>query len=590
MVSVLTTRERTAQVGVLAAILFAALLFLLPFISPIHRLPLPTFDSECLAALLLSCSLAALLFAGPVKARLNWPLPALLAAMVTLATFQYLNGRLDYSYQLTTFVLAVVGILAAYALGRSLVAADVAATAVYAIAVAIVVGGVFSHVVQWMQIRDVASLPVWLYFPMERERPFRAVANLGQPNQLAVYFAMGLVALLFLQCRGWRPSVARVLGALMAGGIALTQSRMGLIMVMLLALACLAGPLRALAGQRRSAIIFWIAALAGYVLAWIAAPVLATNLDGALAPDKLLSQSTGLMRLEMWADALKVITAHPLLGVGAGQYADAQYWVADSPSTLGTPYVHNLLLQAAAEFGVLMGLSLFGLILWWAVADWRSRVADPAIAAVWTWGLLIVLHSLLEWPLWVFFVAVPAGLLFGLAEPELRRSGAALVEARKVLAPVGVAALCYVPLMFADYDRVSVAAQLLFREQVVGKAASLEAKVAILEIGDATFFKPQIDRQVLSLLSPRKPVEQYDIELTRRVLSRLPDDRVIARYITLLALDGKVEEAIRHVERMQVFAYDAERYLQAEQMVLKGIASEGEKMNPLRQRLAEARR
>jgi hypothetical protein len=77
--------------------------------------------------------------------------------------------------------------------------------------------------------------------------------------------------------------------------------------------------------------------------------------------------------------------------------------------------------------------------------------------------------------------------------------------------------------------------------------------------------------------------------LTRRVLSRLPDDRVIARYVTLLALDGKVDEAMRHVDRLRVFARDEERYRQAEQIVLKGIAAEGPQLDALRHRLAELR-
>ncbi len=584
----LTIRDRLAHVGVQAAMLFSALLFLIPFISPIHRLPLPTFDSECLAGLLLGGSLSAMLFATPVKARLNWPLPTLLAIMIALAAYQYLAGRLDYSYQLATLVLSAVGILAAYGLGRWFVAANLASTVVYAICIAIVAGGVISNAVQWMQVLDVGQLPFWLYFPMERERGFRAVANLGQANQLAAYFAMGLVALLFLQTRKWPPAAIRLLAALMAGGIALTQSRMGLLMALLLAGACLFGPLRAIAGERRSAIVFWAMALIGYVLAWIAGPALATNLEQTFAPDALLSPSSSHIRLVMWADALKVIVSQPWLGVGAGQYPDAQYWVAGrSAFTEGTPHVHNMLLQVAAEFGVPLGTGLLVLLLWWTFADWKRRLTDPSVAAVWSLGLLIILHSLLEWPLWVFFIAVPGGLLFGLGEPESR--GAAIVDARTVMAPVGIAALLYVPLMFLDYDRVSVAAQLLYREQVAGKAASLEAQVAVLEIGDATFFKPQMDRQVLSLLSPRKPVEEYDLELARRVLSRLPDDRVIARYITLLALSGRVDEAIQHVDRMRVFSRSAERYLEAEQIVLKGIAGEGTELDSLRHRLAEAR-
>jgi O-antigen ligase len=538
--------------------------------------------------LLLAASLAALLFAPSTKVRMNWPLPALLAAMVALAAYQYLAGQLDYSYRLTTLVLAVVGMLMAYGLGRWIVESSLVPTAMYAICIAIVAGGVLSHAVQWMQVLDVGSLPVWAYSPMERNRPFRAHANLGQPNQLAAYFAMGLVALLYLRSRGVSSVAVVILAAVMTAGIALTQSRMGILMAVLLAAACFIGPLHTLAGDRRRAGVFWVAALVGYLLAWIVGPLLATNLDQAIAPDALLSQSSTRIRLVMWADALQVIRSTPWLGVGAGQYASAQYWVAGaSPFTEGAPYVHNLLLQVGAEYGVPVGMSLLALLIWWTFADHQRRLADPAIAAAWTLGLLIILHSFLEWPLWVFFIAVPAGLLFGLAEPQGTKG--VTVEARTVLAPVGIAVLCYLPLMIADYDRVSVSAQLLFGAEAVETRASPEVQMLVFEIGDATFFKPQMERQVLALLPPRKPVEKHYLELTRRVLSQIPDSGVIARYTTVLALQGDVEEALRHVERMRVFSRTAEGYQQAEQSVLKGIALEGPELDPLRQRLADLR-
>jgi len=143
-------RDGVGHVSARAAVLLAAFLFALPFLNPIRRLPLPTFDSECLAALLLAASLAALLFAPSTKVRMNWPLPALLAAMVALAAYQYLAGQLDYSYRLTTLVLAVVGMLMAYGLGRWIVERSLVPTAMHAICIAIVAGGVLSHAVQWM--------------------------------------------------------------------------------------------------------------------------------------------------------------------------------------------------------------------------------------------------------------------------------------------------------------------------------------------------------------------------------------------------------------------------------------------------------
>ena len=59
------------------ALLFVAAFFCLPFLVPIHRLPVPTFDSELLSVMLLALALTT---AGIYGGRLNvsWPIPAFL--------------------------------------------------------------------------------------------------------------------------------------------------------------------------------------------------------------------------------------------------------------------------------------------------------------------------------------------------------------------------------------------------------------------------------------------------------------------------------------------------------------------------------
>ena len=310
------------------------------------------------------------------------------------------------------------------------------------------------------------------------------------------------------------------------------------------------------------------------------------NVEVTTTLDDRLLGSTYQYRIVMWVDAVKVILQNPVLGVGAGNYPSGQYWVSDANEhTLGTPHVHNVLLQVAAEFGVPVAIALIALCVWWIRGNVRARSLEGITVAMFI--ALIGIHSLLEWPLWVLFVAIPVGFLVGLSEPKARHS--LQIDSRAVLLPVGLAGLLCLPMMLLDYDRISVAFQHLYEEQVRGKHPSLEASVGVLEIGDATYFKPQMERQVLSLMRPEKPVYEETIAMTRRVLGRLPDDRVIARYITLLVLAGRVDEAVPHVERMRTFSRNPERYVESEQIVLKGIASEGPRADKIRAELAAHR-
>ncbi len=79
------------------------------------------------------------------------------------------------------------------------------------------------------------------------------------------------------------------------------------------------------------------------------------------------------------------------------------------------------------------------------------------------------------------------------------------------------------------------------------------------------------------------------VELVRRVLTRLPEEKVIALYISALALSGRVEQSLPHVERLRVFAVTTERYRDAEDLVLRSIASKGAEVQPLRSKLASLR-
>jgi O-antigen ligase len=79
-----------------------------------------------------------------------------------------------------------------------------------------------------------------------------------------------------------------------------------------------------------------------------------------------------LERLGHWVAGLRMFTAHPLLGVGAGNYdaAYAQYAPACFPNALG--HAHNYYINAAAETGVLGLLAFLALTGAALAAGWRA--------------------------------------------------------------------------------------------------------------------------------------------------------------------------------------------------------------------------
>lgn len=561
-------------------------LFSVPFLNPIHRDASPTFDSEWFAVLLLVVAALAMGLARSGPTRLQWPLPLFLFVLGLIAALQYLVGMLVYSYAFVTLVLGLIAVTAAYTLGRWVVGQGYVRTAMKLISVGLLAGSSLSVLVQWLQVFDVRGLPAWLYFEMSVRDggPIRPLANLAQANHLATYIAMGLGAVLYLQRRDLSPPVVAITLAYLAGGLALTGSRMALLMLAAVVAWCLAPTsLRPECHRRR-----WLtvgALLAGYVATTLAGPWLQQTTGAVESSIERLAQGNFGYRLVMWRDAVKVALDHPLLGVGIGEYGRAQYLVASAhPLTVATPYAHNLILEIAAQFGIPAALFLVGIAIWWARTDIRGRVANPESAAALLFLGVLGIHSMLEWPLWHLYFAVPAALLFALAEPQCEQSAKG-IDARKVLAIPALAALPALIIMKADFDEVARINEELVIAEIRRVPPPVEAVAGAFGVAGATLFKPQVDRMLLALYPANKVPDRAQVELAARVLSRVADDRVISRYIVALALSGRVQESVEHVGRLRVFAPDHGRYEQLRDLILQSLRDASPEVDPVRRAL-----
>jgi len=201
---------------------------------------------------------------------------------------------------------------------------------------------------------------------------FRPDGNLGNANLLGALIAMAAPLAIARGWRGGRFVFAWWLSvAVMAGGLIATTSRSG-------ALGAIAGALTlvvfALRGSRavRAAV-----AAAGVMLALL--------LVVMVSPLRLLNDDPAPLRLHLWQDALRMISARPLTGWGedATGLAFGRFLSGDWSPGVTFDRVHAGPLDIAATQG-LLGLATLGLVL--AVlfnGAWRSRFAGDvgALAA-----------------------------------------------------------------------------------------------------------------------------------------------------------------------------------------------------------------
>jgi len=222
----------------------------------------------------------------------------------------------------------------------------------------------------------------------------RIFGTFGQPNPYAGYLNLSLPLALALAvfAPAARERIAAAAAAvLLLGAEALSASRGGLIG---LAVAVL---VLAAAGLRRERIAAAAAALVVLLFALAAFTTLLPHalgtallrplrLDG-ISPDAPVTSAnySTMERLAHWIAGLRMFAAHPLLGVGAGNYDAAYPRYAFHPSVwpeaLG--HAHNYYINAAAETGLLGLVAIFVFAGAALAVGWRAtrRAASPVGSA-----------------------------------------------------------------------------------------------------------------------------------------------------------------------------------------------------------------
>ena len=235
--------------------------------------------------------------------------------------------------------------------------------------------------------------------------PGEAFANLRQRNQFASLTNIGLVALVWLASRhgvskgGWMIAAA----GLLAVGNAASSSRTGLLQLLMLALlVAWWGGLRQ--GSARKLIL---AAGLAYAVASLVLPLLiGLEFGGSGILGRLNDGGAACgSRLVLWRNVLDLIALKPWLGWGWGEL-DYAHFVTLYPGGPDARFceildnAHNLPLHLAVELGLPTALAVCGLGVWLMVRarPWLEQDATRQMA----WGVMavILLHSLLEYPLW----------------------------------------------------------------------------------------------------------------------------------------------------------------------------------------------
>ncbi|AMO23121.1 hypothetical protein UC35_09720 [Ramlibacter tataouinensis] len=373
-----------------------------------------------------------------------------------------------------------------------------------------------------------------------------AYGNLRQRNQLASLMAIGLAALLWFVRSGWDWRRAMLPMVLLAAGSAASASRTGALeWVAVLALAALwRGP------ARRQVLGLAGLGLAVYAVAAVALPWLLANYWGVSGPSVFarFGGNDGCAgRRVLWSNVMHLIGQHPWAGWGWGELDYAHYITLYQGARFCDilDNGHSLPLHLAVELGLPVAVIACGALVWalLRLAPWRET--DPSRQLALSVVFAILLHSLLEYPLWYGPFQLAFGLALGLLWPgrePARQPGARGAIASAVGAGCALAALAYAAW---DYHRIS---QIYLAPEA--RAPQYRAD-PLAEARASRLFSGHVRFAELTLTPLTRANAQWTYDTALELLHYSPEARVVEKVIESATLLKKDEVALAHLIRFR---------------------------------------
>ena len=405
-----------------------------------------------------------------------------------------------------------------------------------------------------------------------------AFANLRQRNQFATLTNIGLATLLLSDAAQRNFGIMRlpfskpsskgqpgwvVVGAaaLMAAGNAASASRTGMVQLGLILILLAAWGYWRQAATRRLA---WLVVLA-YGSAALLLPRLA-GLDPSASGILARLQDGGpacASRWVLWGNVWQLVIDKPWWGWGWGwgelDFAHFMHLYSGPRFCDILDNAHNLPLHLAVEMGLPAAVFACGLGLWvvWRARPWRE--ASPVRQMAWAVLALILLHSMLEYPLWYGPFQIAALVCIWLllttrggasvsetgvvSPPDLAQSKVCGVVTGKTIGALALLVLCLVAYAAWDYQRVSQIYLAPERRMSGYKDNTLK------KIRDSRLFGNQVRFAELSTVELSPANAAYVNSLAKDLLHFSPETRVVEKVIESALLLGRDSEAREYLDR-----------------------------------------
>lgn len=527
---------------------FVGLFWMLPFLQPVHRLPLPTFYSEWLAFVL---GLVALGLLATKRAWQDGRLPTVMffpLGLAALILLQAAFGRVPYVAQALTATLYLVWAALLIVLGWALRRELGMPTVATALAWFLVAGGTLNAIVAVVQYYGFSTV----FDPLITPAVGAIYGNIAQRNHLATYLVLALASVAYLFVSGrMRGAIVVVVAMPLVSALGFTTSRSAWLYLGAVLVLGLFFRVRYPDGRGKRLLVFVGLLVIGFAVdQWLMTLPFFLPASGDAGPasgdvvtatQRIFAVPGISIRLQHARTAWWVFMQAPFLGAGWGQFAwydfeyKALFGVGLVPQV--TTNAHNLVTQLLAETGLAGALLVTGGALLW-LWDLRKRAFD--FEHWWLLALVAVsgIQNMLEFPLWHSHFLGVSAIMLGLGASRdyvirLQRLGP---PAMALLLAAGFFNALTLWYSYRDFEQA-------FALRSPGLPPSKEFAAILSRRQNNPVLEPHIEFIAADYIMINRDQLQDKLDLNGRAMRFFPANIIVYRQALLLAMDGQVQAA-----------------------------------------------
>lgn len=511
--------------------LLASVFIALAWLLPIHYRPWVTYTGELFAFLSLF-TLAALYLKDKIK------LPVLSLPLLVLATIpliQYLGGELFFFDKALTSKLFVFGFWLSIVIGYNLSVEKINREEIFTgLSYVFFMAGTATGIIaicQWL------TLDAYIPGMVDMQRAVRPYANFAQPNNMATFLLMSLLACLYLyekkkvHTKWLIPAVFMMLMSL-----ALSQSRTSWVACICIIMYLAYQQFKGYISIKWYYVTAWTALFVGFIFLLPTIGGFLTQLaDTQIKSVDIARRATGDMsRLAIWQQMLHAIADRPWLGYGWNQTSVAYTLVSDHfQGPVWVRSAHNFILDFILWNGLLIGLPFLAYFGYWGYQLNKHVNSVESVIGILMIGAVLI-HSMLEFPQYYAYFLLPVGFIIGLVQSQ--QSNIKTITLSPNYMRVGyVVSLILLILIVRDY---------LVMVPKLNQSMRYEQTPEKITNQDQIYLLEEFDRRIEWIrMNPYTKVNAEQLEDIREMVLNYPTKYDLIKYAKVLAFNGYEQEA-----------------------------------------------